>query len=143
MVFRFASNLLVLIAGAVLTAASLGFGAATAAWVALGVGCFAVVVVLAVFPVAGRGGAQRLVDLCAVVTGAWTIVSSRTFGGVTQHWLVFAEGALLAALGVTGLLVHESLLERAVRQSERPHQGDGRVTPIPDRPTAGAVRASR
>lgn len=139
MTSRFISNLTVLLAGAFLVAASLGFGAGALAWLALGMGCVVVVTVLWAFARRGRGIAQRALDAVILVAGAWTIVASRTFHGSTLMWLVFAAGALLTTLAFAALIVHEALLELAVRRAAGP--SNGRAPSLGERPASvGAAR---
>ncbi len=63
MASRFISNVTILIAGAVLVSAALGFGAtAVVGWIGLGVGCLIAVTLLIAFAVHGRGIPQRAID---------------------------------------------------------------------------------
>lgn len=126
MTSRFISNLLVLIVAAVLVSFSLVFGPGVLAWVAFGLGCLVVVVVLAAFPVRGRGLAQRIVDVLIALAGGWVIVASRCFAGAPVKWISFGTGALLAFLALVGLVIHEISMELAVRPLAR-EPGDGRV----------------
>ena len=145
MTARFASNLIALIAGALLVSTALAFGDGTESWIALGLGCAAVLAAAGAFPLPGRGAGQRVIDVCIALAGVWTIVASRAFDGQALHWLAFSAGVGIAALGTVGLVLHESLLERTVHSASAivglQAQGDGQVPQIGTQP--GAVRASR
>jgi hypothetical protein len=140
MTSRFISNLVVLLAGAFLVAASFAFGEEVLGWVGLAVGCVVVLTVLVTFAVRGRGIAQRALDACVVLAGAWTIVAARTFADGTLRWLTFAEGAALAFIAVAGLIVHEVQLELSVRRAEAVREDDGRVTLVGERTPIGIAR---
>lgn len=130
---RFGTDLLLLLAGATLAALALVLDPAATGWIALGTGCLAVVTALAGFATSGRGAPQRVIDVCMVLLGGWTIVASRTFGGATVKWLSFGGGAGLVALGAVGLIAHEALMERALRRRPAAVSGDGRPARMPER----------
>jgi hypothetical protein len=125
MTARFVTNLLVLVCGAFLAAASFAFSARALGWVGLGMGCAVVLVVLIGFAIRGRGIAQRCIDALQFATGAFTVVAARVFHGATLHWLTLAEGATLAALAVIGLVIHEVYLQMAVARAPRGVPRDG------------------
>lgn len=135
-----------LLGGAFLVASSLGFGSATVSWLGLGVGALVVCTVACAFLFRGRGRAQRAFDGATALAGAWTIVASRAFAGAGERWLMFSCGALLAALAVQALAVHEANLEAAVRLAARrgafgvggTRMSDGRSDGVRERPGAGA-----
>jgi hypothetical protein len=133
---RFVSNLVVLLAGAFLAAASFAFAAAALGWIDVAAGCLAVLVVLAAFTRRGRGPAQRWLDAVAALGSSWAIVAARTFSGATLRWLTFANGVTLLAVGVVALVVHEVYLELAVRRS-RALRADGPLVAAADRATVG------
>lgn len=85
---RFAFNLLVLLAAVMMVGERFAFAPVTAAWLIFGEACLITAVVLAAFPVRGRGTPQRL--------------------------LGFAEGGACALLAIIGLVAHEALMERGV-----------------------------
>lgn len=126
MTSRFVSNVLVLIAGVMLVAFSLVFGSRVLGWVGLGLGCLVVVIVLAAFPVRGRGVPQRIVDALVLVGAGWLIVATRSFSGPPLKWICFGTGATLALLALVGLVAHEVSMELAVRPVLR-EPGDGWV----------------
>lgn len=126
MTSRFVSNVLVLIASAVLVTFSLVFPPAVVAWIALGLGSLVAVIVLAAFAMRGRGVGQRIVDVLMILSGAWLIVASRTFSGAPLKWITFGTGALLAFFALVGLVVHEISMELAVRPLAR-GSSDGRA----------------
>jgi hypothetical protein len=135
---RFASNLITMLCGAFLTCVSFAFAPLTIGWLAFAVGALTVLLTLAAFATRGRGLTQRAFDACILLTGAWTLVASRTFDGASLRWLTFASGAVLVAIAVAGLVVHEVLLELALQRSA-PQPSDGRVgTPL-ERRSLGAV----
>jgi hypothetical protein len=127
MTSRFASNLTAILAGSFLVAAALGFAPAVLGWIALAVGSCLAATVLVAFAMRGRGIVQRLLDVAILVLCAWTIVASRAFAGQALHWLTFASGVLLTTLAVVALVVHEALLELAIRQTLTLQDGDHAV----------------
>lgn len=139
MTSRFASNLVVLVSAAFLLVARFAFGAPALRWLATGIAGLVVLVVAAAFLVRGRGPAQRGLDVALVLIGGWTVVSSLTFSGSTQLWLILLESAALAGLALIGLIVHEAVMESAVEQwppltAFEPVQRDGEPAGIPTWP---------
>ena len=116
MIVRFVSNVLVVIAGALLAGIAFAVDSDLLGWLAFGVGCGALLVVLAAFPVRGRGTLQRVLDLVAMLVAAWTIVASRSFGGSALSWWTLCEGAALFTLGIAGLLSGELEVRAALRR---------------------------
>jgi hypothetical protein len=135
---RFVSNLTAAIAGGVLVAGSFAFRPATSAWIALGVACLTVITVLAAFAARGRGPAARTIDVLLTIAGVWTIVASRVFAASLAKWLAFADGALLFALAVVGLIVHEALIEHELRAAQRP--APAQHEPVPLSPVSPQMR---
>jgi hypothetical protein len=135
MTSRFGSNIVTLLAGAVLVALTLGLATTAAGWVALGSGCLVAVVTLIAFAVRGRGHGQRAIDVVLIAVATWTIVSSRTFDGAPLKWLTIANGCAMAAFALTGLIAHEVRLERSIRRTSR-GATDGKVSRLPERPPA-------
>lgn len=129
MTARFASNLLVLILGAVLAPAHFIFSAEAVRWITFGTGAAATIVVAAAFLVRGRGPAQRALDVLMALTGAWTAASALVFGASTIGWLALGEGGALAMLGVFGLVVHEVVMERPLRVVDRQVAPEAQVAP--------------
>ncbi len=127
MTSRFTSNLVLLLGGAFLVSASLAFSASVIGWLALANGALILLTILSAFALRGRGVAQRVLDAFGFATAVWTVVASRCFAGADLRWLTFANGALMALLAFTGLIVHEVLMELAL--SRRIEQTpDGRVS---------------
>jgi hypothetical protein len=138
MTARFASNLMTLVVGVFILAASLGFHDAVIGWLGFAAGCVATITVLCAFAVRGRGGVQRVLDTAALLVGAWLIIASRAFPASTVKWLTFADGVLLIAISVIGLVAHEILVEMALAVRDAPSNGRA---PIPqDRAPAGLAR---
>ncbi len=138
MTSRFASNLAVLLLGAFLAAASFAFAPPTVGWLALAVGAVAGLCVLAAFAMRERGVAQRAFDACTLPLAAWTVVSSRVFAGAAERWLAFASAATLVLLAFAGLVVHEVLLELALREGSAVAE-ESRAPNHRERATLGAV----
>jgi hypothetical protein len=136
---RFLSGAIVLVAGAFLVAASLGFSPTVVGWLALGIGCVVGVTVLGAFAFPGRGLPQRVIDVALLVGGAWTIVASRAFSGTTEKWLSFSEAVLFFGLGLVGLVLHETLSGMS-RQHTVPISGDGRGARPVERGPVGLAR---
>jgi hypothetical protein len=122
---RFASNLLVLVLGAVLAPARFIFGPETVRWITFGVGAAVIVVIAAAFLVRGRGPVQRALDVVMVLTAAWTAASALVLSPHTVGWLALGEGGALAVLALIGLVAHEVLMERPFRVVERQVAPDG------------------
>lgn len=116
MASRFASNLAVLLLGAGLATASFAFAAGTVSWLAFAVGATVVLTIAAGFAMRERGVAQRAFDAGMLLVAVWTIVSSRVFHGVAEDWLAFASAATLVLFAFAGLVVHEVLVELALRR---------------------------
>jgi hypothetical protein len=117
---RFLSNLIVLLLGAFLAAATFAFAGSTLAWLGLGVSATVLVLLLVAFALHGRGGTQRALDIAQMVAAAWTVVGSRTFTDPTRHWLLFGFAAFATAAGTAGLAIHEARAERALRSPVAP-----------------------
>ncbi|MHB1538748.1 MAG: hypothetical protein ACYCUM_13430 [Solirubrobacteraceae bacterium] len=139
MTARFVSNLVTLLAGAFLTSAALGFAASSIGWLGFAVGCVVATTVLLAFTLPGRGLAQRALDCSITALSAWTIVASRSFGGATLHWLSFAAGVGLLVLATVALIVHETLVELALRRTVALHD-DRRVIRVQERHPAGLMQ---
>jgi hypothetical protein len=87
---------------------------------------------------------QRVFDAGIIVTGAWTIVSSRAITGSSIKWLRFANGVALCGLAVLALVVREVLIERQLRHVAAPARGarDGRREQwVHERAWAGSSRS--
>lgn len=120
MTSRFASNLLVLLAGAFLTTASLAMGADVVGWLGLAVGCLVALGTLTAFAARGRGVLQRVLDGIVVTVAAWNVVASRVFVGQSSlRWLMFSAGAALVVLAAEGLVAHEVVMEISLRRAAR------------------------
>jgi MFS family permease len=104
---RFTSNLLLAAMGAALATLAVTTEAATAAWIAVGVGAGAFLLASACLPALSRGAAQRWLDVLTMVVGAGAIVTARAFSGDVLTWTAFGAGCALALLGVAGLGLHE------------------------------------
>lgn len=140
MLARFVSNIVLVTLGAMLAPISLTLAPGVLGWVALGVGSATVVVTAAAFPARGRGAAQRCLDGLAALLGAWTVLAACAFTGDALRWLSFAAAALLCALGLAGLIAHETIMERALRYDARVALRNGRAgpgVPLADRSGVG------
>jgi hypothetical protein len=128
MASRFASNLIVLLAGALLACLALTLPLEVVGWVGLGTGALVLAVTLAAFAVHGRGTMQRVLDAALLLLAAWTIVASLTFTlGPALEWLMFSSGVALVLLAVEGLIAHEIVLELSLRREAEGHgQAAGR-----------------
>jgi hypothetical protein len=127
---RFISNVTVLLLGAFLVSASLAFHTGVLGWLGLAVGALVVATVACAFTARGRGTAQRALDGCVLLTGAWTIVASRSFYGTDLKSLNFSSGAVMVLFAFAGLIVHEVVMELALRRPMARFE-DGRVTTVP------------
>jgi hypothetical protein len=139
MASRFASNLTVLLIGAFLATACFAFAASTVAWLAFAAGAAVAITVAIAFAMRERGVTQRVFDGCTLVLAAWTVVASRTFVAGVEMWLAFASAVMFVLLAFAGLVVHEVLVELALRRSPRLIR-EPQAPVQPERPTLGAVR---
>jgi hypothetical protein len=134
---RFSSNVMTLLAGVFLLAASLGFRSSIIGWLDFAAGCLVSITVLWAFAIRGRGRAQRVLDVATVLVGGWAIVGGRSFPAATVKWLTFADGILLITISVIGLVAHEVVMEMALE--ERDPRANGRMASPQERiPTSGA-----
>jgi hypothetical protein len=138
MTSRFASNVAVMLLGAFLAVASFAFAPRTVAWLAFAVGIVTALTALTAFAMRERGIPQRVFDGCTLLVAAWTIVCARVFGGITEDWLAFASAAVLVLFAFVGLVVHEVLVEIALRRSSL-RASDGQALDHRERSTLGAV----
>ncbi|HTZ87433.1 MAG TPA: hypothetical protein VMB05_12270 [Solirubrobacteraceae bacterium] len=138
MASRFASNLTVLLIGASLATACFAFEARAVAWLAFAAGAGVVLTVVVTFAMRERGVTQRVFDGFVLLLAAWTIVFSLTFAPNVVHWLAFASAATLVLLAFAGLVVHEVLVELALRRGLYPVR-EPQAPAQPERATLGAV----
>lgn len=116
MLGRFASNLILALAGAALAALAVSLGASAAGDLALGVGVGAAILALVCLPMLDRTAAQRGLDVLTALLGAGAVVATRILDGDAERWASFGAGCGLAALGIAGLALYErdsqALLDR-------------------------------
>jgi hypothetical protein len=118
---RFATNLVLAVAGGFIVVESQAFSAAVAGWVTLGV-ALGILTMLGLSQIDGmRGSLQRALDGITGILGIWTVIASVVFTGATLTWLSFAEGIGFTSLAVIGLLVHELKTERVVHSLSVEH----------------------
>lgn len=135
---RFSSALCTALAGAALAVFALTARTPVVAWVQLGIGCAVAATILTAFAVHGLGPAARAIDVVIVVVAGWSIVASRAFDGpALAKWLGFADGALIAGLGVVALVAHEVLVERRLHAAQA-SIGDRAEATGPDRALSAA-----
>ena len=115
---RYLTNALFIAVGAFLIVTSRAFAVGVFMWLMFGCGIGVLALAAAISGRASRGGPQRALDGAASLLGAWTIVASMVFAGVTVTWLGFASGIALFILALTGLTVHELRTERVVHALE-------------------------
>jgi hypothetical protein len=113
---RFLSNVFAVVAGTLLLASSFAFGSGTLEWLALAAGSAVAVVVLAVFPVRGRGTVQRALDVVAVAAAIWTILTAPALSGAHLKWSSVGAASAFLVLGVLGLLTQGLELDLALRK---------------------------
>lgn len=114
-IVRFLSNLWVLIVGVLILCASLAGMGPGLRWLGFAAGCGVAVVLLAAFPLRGRGPRQRGLDGVVMLLAVWTIVASRSFHGATARWLIFGSACALLVVGAVALFVAEIDQARIVR----------------------------
>jgi len=120
---RYLTNLGVMLIGGGLVVTSMAFSAPVFAWIMLGVGIAALAMCVPAIAISMRGNAQRALDGVCCVLGAWTIVASMVFTGLTVTWLGFASGIALVTLAVAGLTLNELTTEHVVH-SLAPSESD-------------------
>lgn len=111
---RFLSNLLILVIGGWLMADRFLFGHTAGRWIAFGAGSAIVVVCALAFLARDQGLLQRLIDVYALIVGAWMVVASLTYSLHTVGWIGVGAGGGAAASGLVGLVAHELFTERAL-----------------------------
>jgi Trk-type K+ transport system membrane component len=111
---RFATNLLLALAGGFVVVESVAFASSVVGWVTLGVAIGILLVVAAAQLERVRGLPQRGLDAVVALLGCWTVIASVVFTGTALAWLSFAEGCGFVALAVVGLVLHELKTERVV-----------------------------
>lgn len=114
---RFLTNSALSILGAFVVVASMSWHALTFEWLMFGGGIAAVVLAGAI-ALPRRGLMQRGMDGAIALLGAWTIVASQAFSGLTVTWIGFGAGIAMFALALGGLSMHEARSERVVHAIE-------------------------
>ena len=107
-------NLLITVVAGFEVAAFKAFGPGLYAWLAFA-GGIAVVAIATATLLTDRSATQRALSVVTIVIGAWTVVASIVFDPTTVVWLGFGAAAAVAALGVTGLTLHEIRDEHVIR----------------------------
>lgn len=111
---NFISRLALLALAGFLVAATQVWAGATLGWIAFGAGI--AMIVLACADGTAPSIAQRGIDAVIVALGAWIIVAGLVFDGRVLEWTTFGGAMQLAALALTGLVVHELASERVVHE---------------------------
>lgn len=114
---RYLSNIALAVAGAFLVVASQAWAAPVFMWIMFGIGIVSLVL-SASGALPRRGIGQRGLDGAIAVLGAWTIIASLVFAGLTVTWLGFASGCAFVGLALAGLTLHELRTERVVHSFE-------------------------
>lgn len=109
-----------------MTTVSLSFRPAVVQWLALGAGCMVFVVTLIAFAVRGRGVVQRTLDAVLATLAVWTVIAACAFTGATLRWLSFSAAFAFWGLGICGLVAHQALIERGLRNLVGVPSRDGR-----------------
>ena len=113
---RFATNLLVLIAGGFVAVSTQAFDAATTGWIAFGVAVSILAVTAAAQRDRTRGIEQTALDAIIGLLAVWTVVASTVFGGATLTCLSLGEALCFAGLAAVGLVANEASAEHAVHR---------------------------
>lgn len=125
---RFLTNVGLTTVGAFIVVASMSWDASTFQWLMLGGGIAAVVFATAM-ALPRRGLIQRGLDGAIAVLGAWTIVASQSFSGLSVTWIGFGAGIAMFALALAGLTLHEVSSEHVVHEIQvRAQSGDHKYT---------------
>lgn len=117
------------LAGASIAIERFAFAPTHAIWIAFGVAIAAVVLSLAAIVGALARDNQAFLGLSAMnaLVAAWIVIATRVFDTQTALWLAFGGGAVLLALSLRALALHEATVERVVHQLEVNGSGEPRA----------------
>ena len=124
---RFLLDILFVVAGAFLVAASMAWSAGTAGWTAFGVSA-GVTVLAAASAALAKTASRRLGHGLLGLVALWSLAAALAFSGTALTWLVFADAIAVGLLALADLTAHEATSERIVHQLEvRDTSRDGRI----------------
>jgi len=135
---RFTGALAALLGGGLTVTFAFAMRPRVEAWLSFAMSVAVLLVVAVVFAARDQGAAPRWLDAALVLVAAWSIVASRAFGSPhVLKWLCFADGVAVGALGLTGLIVHEVLIERRLHRLEADERYRVQMTRRSEREMAG------
>ena len=114
---RFLLDILFVVAGAFLVAASMAWSAGTAGWTAFGVSA-GVTVLAAASAALAKTASRRLGHGLLGLVALWSLAAALAFSGTALTWLVFADAIAVGVLALADLTAHEATSERIVHQLE-------------------------
>jgi len=114
---RFLLDILFVVAGAFLVAASMAWSAGTAGWTAFGVSA-GVTVLAAASAAMAKTASRRLGHGLLGLVALWSLAAALAFSGTALTWLVFADAIAVGVLALADLTAHEATSERIVHQLE-------------------------
>ena len=124
---RFLLDILFVVAGAFLVAASMAWSAGTAGWTAFGVSA-GVTLLAATSAAMAKTASRRLGHGLLGLVALWSLAAALAFSGTALTWLVFADAIAVGVLALADLTAHEATSERIVHQLEvRDTSRDGRI----------------
>ena len=114
---RFLLDILFVVAGAFLVAASMAWSAGTAGWTAFGVSA-GVTLLAATSAAMAKTASRRLGHGLLGLVALWSLAAALAFSGTALTWLVFADAIAVGVLALADLTAHEATSERIVHQLE-------------------------
>ena len=111
---RFITNIVALVAAAIVVVSSQTFAGGTLEWIAFGIALGVLAMTAFAQASRSRGKAQRVVDAIVGVVAIWSAVAAMVFHGSALMWLTFSDAVALFAVAIAGLAAHELFTERIV-----------------------------
>jgi len=121
--YRFALDILFVVAGAFLAVTAMSFTAPVAGWVAFGASTGLAMAALAAAVFARRTG-QRIGHAVIGLVALWSLVAALVFSGTVLTWLVFADAIALGVAAIADLTAHEIAEENVVHRLEVTHPAE-------------------
>jgi hypothetical protein len=117
---RFALDILLLVAGALLAVTAMAFTAPMAGWIAFGVSTGLAVLMLTTTAFSRRSS-QRTGHALIGLVALWSLVAALVFSGTVLTWVIFADAIALGVAAIADLTAHEIAEENVVHRLEVTH----------------------
>jgi hypothetical protein len=111
---RFITNVVALVASAIVVISSQTFAGGTLKWIAFGIALGVLGMTAVAQASRSRGRAQRVVDAIVGLVAIWSAVASMVFDRSALTWLTFGDAVALFTVAIAGLAAHELSTERVV-----------------------------